>query len=459
MHILHSHKTTIITFILCGILMILFSCASNPSLTDKGRKEFSPLLPYTMKKLPNGLTVIVKEVHTSPIVAVHFWCNTGSVNEEKFPAGISHFFEHMFFKGTEKMGVGEMDRIVKSLGGYNNAFTSKEYTGYYIVVPSENYSVAFDILLDAIRNSVFDPQEIEREREVINEEINRAEDLPDSKVHNELYEILFQGTPYAPPVLGTKESLASLGRDDFKRYLGTFYVPNNITVVVVGDISEKKIIGQIEKATEDWKMNPSVKEQFVRFTFDPQDTVRSHELNRDINLVYWALGFSNRGLQNRRELYTLDVVTSILGEGRSSSLYRRLIEKEGLVSGVSCYIAPMKMGGAVIINAVFPLENEEKVRQIVFEELARMKEGQFTDEELNRAKTMLKVDFAFDNETVSQIAQTFGYFVTVGHLENALEYEKQIESVTRDEVITFCKESFRFDAYSEVFIRPNDEAN
>ena len=165
---------------LCGILMILLSCASEPALTGRAARDFSPLLPYTMKKLSNGLTVIVKEVHTSPIVAVHFWCKTGSVNEEGFPAGISHFFEHMFFKGTEKMGVGEMDRIVKSLGGYNNAFTSKEYTGYYIVVPSENFSVAFDILLDAIRNSVFDPEEIERERAVIYEEINRSEDLPES---------------------------------------------------------------------------------------------------------------------------------------------------------------------------------------------------------------------------------------------------------------------------------------
>ena len=124
---------------------------------------------FTKRVLDNGLTVIVREVHASPICAVHFWVNTGSVNEPIEINGISHFYEHMFFKGTEKWKAGEMDRVIKGLGGYNNAFTSVEYTGYYVVVPSQNFSTAFDILLDAIMNSKFDPAEIEKERKVVNE--------------------------------------------------------------------------------------------------------------------------------------------------------------------------------------------------------------------------------------------------------------------------------------------------
>ena len=444
--------------LLFGLLVLFLGCFQGTTIkSDKDLPDMkeSPLMPFTKKILPNGLTVFVKEIHTSPIAAVHFWCRTGVVNENGFPIGISHFFEHMFFKGTEKMGAGEMDRIVKSLGGYNNAFTSKEFTGYYIVVPSENYTVAFDILLDAIRNSIFEPEEVDRERNVIYEEINRSEDLPERKAITSLYKLLFSGTPYSWPILGTKESLSPLKSSDFKRYLKEFYVPNNITVAIVGDVNTQEILGYVENATADWKKDPSVKNRLPKIIFTPQDTIRTMELKRDINLVYWFIGFPINGYQDTDETFTLDVVTSILGEGRSSRFYRRLIQNEGLVSSVSCHISPMRMGGAILISTVFPPENEEKVRNIIFEEVKNIKEGDFTDDEMNRAKTMLSVDYAFDNETGSDIAQSFGYFSTVGEMDKVLEYEKRIAEVSREGIVEYSRKAFRFDAYSEVVIRPD----
>ena len=446
------------SILMFGLLVLFLGCFQGTTIkSDKDLPDMkeSPLMPFTKKILPNGLTVFVKEIHTSPIAAVHFWCRTGVVNENGFPLGISHFFEHMFFKGTEKMGAGEMDRIVKSLGGYNNAFTSKEYTGYYVVVPSENYTVAFDILLDAIRNSMFNPDEVERERNVIYEEINRSEDLPERKAITSLYELLFSGTPYAWPILGTKESLSPLKSSDFKRYLKEFYVPNNITVVIVGDVNTEKILDYVVNATSDWEKDPSVKKRLAKITFTHQDTIRTMELKRDISLVYWFIAFPIKGYQNADETFALDVVTSILGEGRSSRFYRKLIQDEGLVSSVSCHISPMKMGGAILISTVFPPENEEKVRNIIFEELKSINEGNFTDDEMNRAKTMLRVDYAFDNETASDIAQSFGYFSTMGEMEKALEYEKRIAEVSREGIVEYSRRAFRFDAYSEVVIRPD----
>ena len=169
-------------YFFCALAMtvtaaVIFACAGDR--IDKSKKytsSLSPIEPFTKITLENGLDVIVKEVHAAPIVAVHFWCNTGSIYEDDREHGISHFYEHMFFKGTEKRGVGEMNRAITGLGGYNNAGTDKEVTLYYVVLPSENFSLATDILVDAIRNSTFPEDEIIKELGVIKEEINRRDD-------------------------------------------------------------------------------------------------------------------------------------------------------------------------------------------------------------------------------------------------------------------------------------------
>jgi len=216
--------------VLTMVLGFTLSCDGTQTEMAKVKESAkSPLEPFTKVTLHNGLDVIVKEVHTAPIVAVYLWCNTGSVNENDREKGISHFYEHMFFKGTEKRGVGEIDRAIKSIGGYNNAFTSKEYTAYYVVLPSDKFSLAVDVLIDAIRNPSFPEQEIKKELGVIKEEINRKEDDPMGKLYEEIFEITFPGTPYACPVLGTKASISEMKRDDFKNYLAKFYVPNNMT--------------------------------------------------------------------------------------------------------------------------------------------------------------------------------------------------------------------------------------
>ena len=163
---------------------VIFSCAGDKKDKSSNSTSFlSPIEPFTKTTLENGLDVIVKEVHSAPIVAVYLWCNTGSINESDHEHGISHFYEHMFFKGTEKRGVGEIDRAIKSLGGYNNAFTSKEYTAYYVVLPAENFSLAVDVLVDAIQNPSFPEEEIKKEQGVIKEEINRKEDNPSGKLY------------------------------------------------------------------------------------------------------------------------------------------------------------------------------------------------------------------------------------------------------------------------------------
>ena len=427
----------------CVLLaLVVFACACGGRKPHQARREGgvpSPLEPFTKVTFDNGLDVIVKEVHTAPIVAVYLWCNTGSINERDREQGISHFYEHMFFKGTEKRGVGEIDLEIKRLGGYNNAFTSKEYTAYYVVLPSENFTLAADVLLDAIRNSLFPEDEIAKELGVISEEINRKEDNPTGTLYEKLFELMFPGTPYAHPVLGTKETVSALTRDDFKDYLSRFYIPNNMTAVVVGDVDTDTALAELRRLTKDWKPDPTVADRLADVSVPRREGVRGFTLEKDVNMAYAMLAFQTDGRINLDETMALDVASSVLGEGRSSRLYRRLVEGEQLVSSVSCYIYPMLHTGLFMVVATLDPANIDAFKAAVLEEVGRLGTEPLPPDELAKVKTMLTADFAFSNETNSNIAHSLGFYHTIELLDTYTNYESLVADVEVDDVIRHAK--------------------
>lgn len=434
---------------------IFFSCAGTKTMqTEKKSSSVSPISPFTKVTLDNGLDVIVKEVHSAPIVAVYLWCQTGSMNETDKEHGISHFYEHMFFKGTEKNGVGEIDRAIKSLGGYNNAFTSKEYTAYYVVLPSENFSLAADVLIDAIRNSIFPEEEIQKELGVIKEEINRKEDNPIGKLYEEIFKIMFPGTPYSHPVLGTKESISQITREDFINYLSKFYVPNNMTAVVIGDIETHKAIKEFEKLTANWEPNDKVRDMFPVFDVIKRKGVQGFTQEKDVNMSYVLMAFQTSGLSDTRENVTLDVVSSIFGEGRSSRLYKRLIEKDQIASSVQAFIYPLTRSGLFVIYGTMDQVNVQKFRDTIIEEIKKLRNEPPDPEELKKVKTMLKADFQFSNETNSDIAQTLGHYNTLDILDRATEYEMSIDAVTIEEINKYVSKILNPGLYSIGIINP-----
>ena len=443
-------------YIFAGMLLTLsatvfFSCARTKSMQAEENSTsllMSPIAPFTKVTLDNGLDVIVKEVHSAPIVAVYLWCKTGSINETDSEHGISHFYEHMFFKGTEKRGVGEIDRAIKSLGGYNNAFTSKEYTAYYVVLPSENFSLAADVLIDAIRNSSFQKEEIQKELGVIKEEINRKEDNPIGKLYEEIFKIMFPGTPYSHPVLGTKKSISEFTKKDFKNYLSKFYVPNNMTAVIIGDVKSSDVIREFENLTANWEQNEKVQELFPVFEVSKRKGIKGFTLEKDVNMSYVLMAFQTSGLADEKENATLDVVSSIFGEGRSSRLYKRLIEKDQIASSVQAFIYPLTRSGLFVIYGTMDRGNVQKFKNTIIEEIEKLRSETTAPKELKKVKTMLKADFQFSNETNSDIAQTLGHYNTLGILERAIEYEKSIDAVTVEEISKYVTEVLDPDSYS-----------
>ncbi len=417
-------------------LSILFSsgnCSAGLTYEKEilAEGESGTVVPLVKATYSNGLVALVKESHSSPIVTVDAWCSTGSACERDEQSGISHFFEHMFFKGTEKHPRGEMDRIIKGLGGRNNAGTSVEYTHYYVTVPSENYLVAVDVLSDALMNSVFEAEEIEKEREVVKAEIRRKEDRPASQVFVVFQRQFAPGTPYERPVLGFFETLDAMDTDSFLGYLDEKYRADNLAVIVTGDVDVDEVLTAIGDYFEPLDTGGS---SHPEFEVPELQGNRVGVERKDINQGYMMLGFATDGLKSSGEMFTLDVAAAILGEGKSSRLYRDLIEEEKLASHVEAWQWALRRAGVLGFEVTFEPGKEDEVIAVITEELAALATDGPSEAEVEKAKAMLRTSFAFSTETTSGRATTIGRAYTTGTLDDCLYHRERLESVSADGV-------------------------
>ncbi|MDI6809756.1 MAG: pitrilysin family protein [Candidatus Eisenbacteria bacterium] len=417
-----------------------------------GKDSKSVLAPFTRAKFENGLTAIVKELHSAPIVTVDVWARVGSVNENDEINGISHFFEHMFFKGTEKRGVGEMDRIVKSLGGRSNAGTSVEYTHYYITVPAQHMNIAVDLLSDALANSKFAPEEIEKERKVVKEEINRKEDDPNGKLFTLFQEALLPGTPWARPVLGTNESLDRIDREAFLKYVDARYGAENLVVVIAGDVSTGKALGEIGRGFSSFR---HAKETgYPDIGWSPLTRRVERVIEKDVNRGYLMLGFQTKGRSLMKDFYPLEVAAAILGEGKSSRLYQNLREKKKIVSNISVWSWDLDKAGALGLFAELDPALKDSVEAAIKAEMNLLAEKGITEEELQRAKMMLKSKFAFESETGAGVAGKLGRAETLQGAEEALRYVDGIGGVTSSDVMRVARDYLKGKPYAVCYILP-----
>ena len=201
----------------------------------------------TQRKKDEEKKKILEENHASPVVAVNVWVKTGSACEEEGEYGLAHVHEHMLFKGTEKRKVGEIARVIESSGGDINAFTSFDETVYYVVIASRFIDIALDVLADAMQNSTFDPEELNKELEVVVEEIRRSEDSPSRNLTEKMFATTFTEHPYGRPVIGSEESVKSFTREGITDFYKKWYAPNNMVLVVVGDFETSEVMPKIEK--------------------------------------------------------------------------------------------------------------------------------------------------------------------------------------------------------------------
>ena len=396
-----------------------------------GAARPSSLAPFHRTRLESGVALLVREMPRASAANVAIWCRTGSAHEPPDRGGISHFLEHMYFKGTERFGRGEMDRVIKGLGGYINAATSVESTNYLASVPADNYPLALEVLADALLHSSFDPIEIERERQVILEEIGRKEDNPQGKLFVEFQSDLGDSTPYGRPILGTAESLMGIDRAAFQAYLRQRYTAPNLCLVVAGRVDRDEVAARAEATLAGVPAGPP--NVVAPFAW-PAVERRERRIGRDIRHAYLMLGFRTPGLTDLAQSFALEMASAILGRGRSSRLVRRLREELGIVSAVSAWTWDLSRGGTLAVNAAFEPDREAQVRDEIDAALDRVARDLVGQEELERARTVSSSEFHFSTETPGDVSSTLGHFHMATAAEDALEYVSRLRRVSANEV-------------------------
>jgi len=402
-----------------------------PRFETLGAAAPSSLAPFQRALLPSGVTMIGRAMPQSAVTSIWIGCHAGAAHEPAELLGISHFLEHMFFKGTDRHGPGEMDRIVKGLGGYLNASTTVESTSYVATVPAEHGAEALAVLADALFHSRYEPREIVREREVIREEIARKEDNPAGKLFVEFQARIGAGTPYGRPVLGTPDTLTQIDQEALRRYFSARYRASNLVLAVAGQVD---LLACAEQAAHLFAMVEAGPRNTVPpFDWQPKPRIEGR-VERDLRHCYLMVGFRTPGLRDPDTAAALELAGAVLGRGRSSRLVRRLREELGIVSAISAWTWDLSAGGMLVVSASAEPDREPQVRAEIESAIARLSRDLVSPEECARARTVALADYHFANETPGDVAATLGQYAVSGRVEEALEYVPRLTRVTPEAI-------------------------
>ena len=359
---------------------------------------------YTKAVLDNGLRVITSTMPHSRSVCLGILVGAGSCYESKEEAGISHFAEHLFFKGTQRRPTSkEITQDIEGVGGIINGGTDKEVTIFWCKVASSHFPIALDVLSDLLLNSRFDNEEIEQERRIISEEINMNMDLPQQRVSMLIDELLWPDQPLGREVIGYKETVSSLAREHLLNYVARRYMPNNTVITIAGNIQHEEAVAQIEPLFDKWAAGELLtgyitndKQTEARLRIEPRDIEQAH-------LCLAVHGFS----RSHPQRFTLDLLNTVLGGGMSSRLFTEIREHRGLAYDIHSYTEHFLNSGSFGIYAGVDPEKIETAVAAILEELSKIRQG-ITAGELTRAKELSKGRLYLRFEDSQNVALWYG---------------------------------------------------
>ncbi len=436
--------TLLTVFVLTLAAAALPGCGPAPVAPPSPAKTAPALMPVEtvlvdrpgllVVRLANGMDVILAERRAAPVCTVQVWVRCGSVTEDTLPgSGMSHFVEHMLFKGTARRGVRQMDREIAAAGGSDNAYTTLERTVYHATLPSKNFSVALDGLADAVQNSSFDPAEVEREREVIIKEINLGEDDAGRIFHRYLSQVLYQVAPERHPVIGYRPVFEKISRDQLVGYWRRMYSPGNLFFLAAGDFDAHEALRQVQSAFAGFERRsftpPAVPEEPVQAS--PRELrVRDPHFSDARLYVSWPTV-----TVAHPDMYPLDMGAMLLGGGRTSRLHRRLVEQEKLVFAVGAGNHTPARNGSFSVYANLEEKNVEKVLAIIDEEVRKLISGPIDPADMKRVFGRHRADEVYERETVDGLARSLGgdYMLT-GDVDFSAKYLDRLEKVAAEEV-------------------------
>jgi predicted Zn-dependent peptidase len=383
--------------------------------------------------LPNGLRVITIPMPSFESATVMVMAGAGSRYEKKNTNGISHFLEHMAFKGTKSRPTPlEIASLIDGLGGENNAFTGKETTAYYIKAQATHIETMLDILSDMLKNSLFDSAEIEKEKGVIIEELNMYEDTPMRKLGDIYEQLLYGDTPMGWDIGGTKEVIRAVKREDFISYMQSLYSADNMTVVVSGGVEAEKVETLVTKYFGDFEKFATIHAPKVAENQE-KPAVLIH--TKKTEQTHIAIGVRTIPLEHE-DRYPLDILAAIMGGGMSSRLFHEVREKRGLAYYVRTNSDNYTDVGTLVTSAgVDPLRVEEAIKVIIEQHAEMRKPGNITKDEFNRAKELLKGHFVLDLEDSRSVASFYAHQeILESHLDNPDEVLAKVDKVSMEDI-------------------------
>ena len=400
--------------------------------------------------LENGLTIVTEYIESVKSVTAGIWVKTGSRHENDGLAGITHFLEHMLFKGTEKRSSYDIALSMESVGGYLNAFTSTEYTCYYSRCLDSKLDTALDVLTDMVRNSKFPEEEMLKEKKVVLEELKMYKDSPDDVIFEEFGSQIFKNHPIGRPIIGFENTIQSFTREDLFDYIGNRYQPDNLLLAVAGNAEHEKVVRlaaemldiQNEKTTENRKQ-----------PLTPYE-VSKKVISKQIEQTHMILG--RRGLDyDHAKKYTLLLANTILGGGMSSRLHQNIREKYGYCYSIGSFNQTYLDSGLFGVYIGTDQEYVDHVRSLIFEEFDRIKSEKVPEKELQQAKAHLKGKLLLSQESTSnrmnRLAKSELYFNRFITLDELVE---KIDEVSADDIKDFSDSFFDKDSYSETLLVP-----
>jgi len=423
---------------------------TNPSMVSTRNQP--ELAVYSKTILDNGVRVVSEKILHVRSVSMGVWANVGSRDESEAMNGISHFLEHMVFKGTKTRNVRDIAQSLESLGGYLNAFTTKEQTCFYARVLDEHLKEAVDVVSDLLQHATFKKEELEKEKLVVIEELKNAEDDPQDIIHDYFEKALFPEHSLGSPIIGTVANLRRFRREDLQAHISAYYYPTGLVVAAAGNVEHHVLVGLVEKY---FKHLPS-SSGTTRRTPGPIKNLKAihKEYPRPINQAHISMGTVGYSIKHA-DRYPLLVLNALLGEGMSSRLYQTIREKHGLAYTVYSYVTMLSdtgVFGAYIGTDKAHIDNSI---ELVHEELARLKRKMVSKAELARTKSQIKGTMMLGLENMSNRMMRLGsgelYFQSFMSLDTIL---KKVDAVTPEAIHRVANNLFNKDGFSTVIIRP-----
>jgi len=384
--------------------------------------------------LPNGLKVLLLEDHRSPVVTFQVWYKVGNRNEQLGRTGLSHLLEHMMFKGTPTHGPRVYSTLIEENGGNENAFTTQDYTAYFVNITADKLDVVLGLEADRMQNLTLDPKEFEAERQVVIEERRtRSDDSPVGALVEELHALAFKAHPYGWPIIGWMDDIRQLTVDDLRQYYRTYYVPNNAVVVAVGDFQARDLLRKIEAAFG--KIPRGGDPAAVRSVEPGQRGERRLALKKEAQLPFVMIGYPVPNYRSP-DSYALEVLSTLLSEGRASRLYRRLVYEQEIARDAGGEYSRLSLDSDLFTfyAQVMPEKPVEEVEKALMTEVERLKTEMVDEIELARAKNQLEAAFLFQQDSVFARARLLATYELAGGWPLMEAYRPGVRAVTREDL-------------------------